>query len=99
MIVEHKGVQVDFYWARQESFGTYWMCRTGSREHNIWLAEIAKEAGGKWHPYVGLHLNHRVIAQTEADIYGALDLPFLDPATDRDLPRLHRVRPGHPLPR
>lgn len=98
LIIEAKRVQVDFYWAPPERFGTFLLCRTGSREHNIWLAEIAKAAGGKWHPYSGLHLNRRVVAATELEIYGALDLPFLDPVRDRDLPRLHRIRPGSPTP-
>lgn len=75
-----KGVQVDIFWAEPLTWGTVLLCRTGSKEHNIWLAEYAKARGGKWHPGAGLYLgNHRVSA-TEEEIYRALGMEPLEPS-------------------
>lgn len=72
-------VQVDVWFTDEERFGTVLLCRTGSKDHNIWLAGRAKLRGGHWHPHTGLDLRGRVHARTEAEIYEALDLPFIDP--------------------
>lgn len=72
-------VQVDVFWASHENWGTVLMCRTGSKDHNIWLANWAMARGGKWHPNVGLYHQHRKTAQTEEAIYEALGLPFIAP--------------------
>lgn len=96
LIVEARGVQVDFYWASEETWGTLLMCRTGSREHNIWLAEVARGRGGKWHPYLGLSLNHQIYRGSEEEIYSALGVPWLDPERSRDLPALLNVHPKTP---
>lgn len=82
-----KGVQVDVFWTRHETWGTQLLQRTGSREHNIWLAERAQAAGGKWHPFMGLFLpGRRQFGATEEDIYGALGLDWIPPERrERDL--------------
>lgn len=74
-----KGVQVDIFWAAPETWGTVLLCRTGSKEHNIWLAQYAQAQGGKWHPGAGLYANHRRIAETEEAIYQALGLDPIPP--------------------
>lgn len=92
-----KGIQVDLWWATEETFGTLLLCRTGSAQHNIWLCERAKAAGGKWNPHHGLYLPGRsVLAKTETEIYQALGLPFLDPETQRD-PHAYREFDRLPL--
>jgi DNA polymerase (family 10) len=74
-----KGVQVDIWWAEPAVWGSVLLSRTGSIQHNIWLAEYAKARGGKWHPGIGLYLaNHRVAA-TEDEIYAALGLDPIPP--------------------
>jgi len=58
------GVQVDLYMARPAindlagytpgNFGMRLLAMTGSREHNVWLAELAKQKGYHFAPYKGL---------------------------------------------
>jgi len=74
-----KGVQVDVFWAQPETWGTVLLCRTGSKEHNIWLAQYAVARGGKWHPGQGLYIDHRRLAETEESIYQALGLDPIPP--------------------
>lgn len=103
MIAQLRKCQLDLWFATRETFGTRLMCRTGSKEHNIWMASRAKRRGWKWNPYEGLFTGgiwttgpsgveayaggtlHP--ARTEAEIYQALDLPFIEPQ-NRELPWL-----------
>ena len=90
VIVQLPKCQLDLWFATGETFATRLLCRTGSREHNIWLASRAKRMGLKWNPYEGILIGgewqgddyaggqlHRFAS--EADIYLALDLPFIEP--------------------
>ena len=44
------GIPVDFYAATHFSFWNLVLCRTGSKEHNIKIAQRATELGWKWSP-------------------------------------------------
>jgi DNA polymerase/3'-5' exonuclease PolX len=74
-----KDVQVDLFWSTEDLWGTILLCRTGSKEHNMWLANYAKSRGGKWHPSVGLYVGSCRYSQTEECIYHALGLTFIKP--------------------
>ena len=74
-----KGVQVDVFWADASTWGTVLVCRTGSAEHNVWLAQYAKARGGKWHPQIGLYLGNHRVSETEDAIYRALGLNPIPP--------------------
>ncbi len=75
----HKGVQLDVFWAEPENWGTRLLCRTGSAEHNIWIAQWAQARSCKWNPSAGLYeLNHRV-SESEEEIYAYLGLPWIPP--------------------
>ena len=63
-----------------EAWGSVLLCRTGSQQHNIRLAEKAKALGGKWHPTRGLYLHGRVIGESEEAIFEALGLAWVAPA-------------------
>lgn len=84
------GTQVDFYFAHGPSsdllttapgnFGTVLLCRTGSKEHNIHLAQRAQQLGLKWETMRGVTREGQVIAsETEEEIFTTLDLPFIKP--------------------
>jgi len=85
------GLQVEIYfaWPKQgelfaetpSNFGSLWLCRTGSREHNIHLVEHAKTLGLRWRPYVGVFdaENKLIASETERDIFSALGLDFIPP--------------------
>lgn len=77
-------VVVDFFFASPETFGSVLLCRTGSKEHNIWLAMRATARQAKWVPNIGLFVRNVPIGHSEEAIYAALDLPLLDPVTERD---------------
>lgn len=84
-------LQLDLFFARPASadllestpgnFGSILLCRTGSKEHNIWIVEHAKRLGLTWQPYRGVvDAAGRVIAsETEAEIFRALELQFIPP--------------------
>lgn len=89
------GTQVDFYFARPPSrdllvpiagnWGTVLLCRTGSKEHNIYLAQQAQRLGYKWETMIGVthavdYSGRSVLAsETEEEIFQALGLDFIPP--------------------
>lgn len=90
MIIEHGGVQVDLFFARPDepalfefqptNYGSLLLCRTGSREHNIWLCEVARRRGFHWNPYWGIFEGPRCMAcAEEEDIFRTLGLTFIRP--------------------
>lgn len=99
VILQLPRCQLDLWFATPEAFATRLMCRTGSRDHNIWLASRAKARGWKWNPYEGLiaggewsgdqYVGGQIIAryETEDAIFRALNLPFIAPE-HRELPWL-----------
>lgn len=86
-----KGWPVDVWWCSEATWGTTLLCRTGSAQHNIWISGLARAAGGAWHPQLYLSLEHRKYAKTEEEIYAALGVRWLDPATHRDEPKFREV--------
>jgi DNA polymerase/3'-5' exonuclease PolX len=54
MIIDLPKCQLDLWFADESTFATRLLCRTGSMEHNIWLASRAKRQGKKWNPYEGI---------------------------------------------
>jgi DNA polymerase (family X) len=63
------------------NFGTLFLMRTGSREHNIKLIERAKTLGLRWNPYWGVFdgHSHNLASATEQEIFTALQLDFIPP--------------------
>lgn len=83
-------VQVDFFFATPASWASVLLCRTGSKEHNVWLCSAAIKRGLHWKPNVGLMLGTEVLrAESEREIYERLGLSFIEPA----------ARESHLLPR
>lgn len=84
-------IQLDLFFARPATsdllntapgnFGTLLLCRTGSKEHNIYLVEHAKRRGRRWNPYRGVMdgAGQVLASETELDIFTALDLPWIKP--------------------
>jgi DNA polymerase/3'-5' exonuclease PolX len=103
------GVPLEIYLARQEekdllqtiptNWGSILLCRTGSKEHNIWLATRAEALGLQWKTMIGIvdQDGYVIASATEQDIYSALALPFIPP-TRREIDYLRNAFP-HPLPR
>lgn len=84
------GVQVDIWFAAAETsdllsrtpttWGTILLCRTGSREANIALCQLAGAQGMRWDPPRGLFRGSELVAsESEEEIYSALGLKFIPP--------------------
>lgn len=77
--------QVDVYIATPENVGMLFLVRTGSMEHNIWLAQWAKAAGMKFAAGSGIERDGRIIAgKTEEEVFKALGLAMPAPE-DREI--------------
>lgn len=74
-------VQVDFYRAKPETYGIYKLIRTGSAEHNIWLAKYAIKKGMRLRYSVGLESADKdvTVGATEEAVFEKLKLPFIKP--------------------
>jgi DNA polymerase (family 10) len=75
-------IQVDIYFATEETWATLLLIRTGSMESNIQLCSIAKKKG--WHlaaDGTGLFNDkkERIAGDTELSIYQALGLSYKNP--------------------
>ncbi|MDR3451797.1 MAG: DNA polymerase/3'-5' exonuclease PolX [Rhodoferax sp.] len=78
-IVLASGLQVDLRAVPRESFGAAWLYFTGSKAHNIALRQRAREAGLKLNEYGVFRGDRRIAGDTEASVYHALGLPFIEP--------------------
>jgi DNA polymerase (family 10) len=69
--------QVDFYRAQPKTLGIHLLVRTGSAEHNTWLASLAISKGMRIKYSEGLIKEGKVIArETEKGVFEALGLPY-----------------------
>jgi DNA polymerase/3'-5' exonuclease PolX len=73
------GLQVDLRVVPSESFGAAWQYFTGSKDHNITTRSLARDRGLKINEYAVMRGEERLPSATEADIYRALDLPWIPP--------------------
>jgi DNA polymerase (family 10) len=75
-----KYFQLDFYRATQDTFGILKLIRTGSADHNMWLAQYAISKGFRIKFGQGLMKDNKIVAgKTEKDVFDALDLPYSAP--------------------
>lgn len=89
--VTTNGIQIDIFFAKHASgelfqhvpgtWGTVLLCRTGSKEHNIYLCEHAKKKNLAWVPNAGVRdADYNILAsETEEAIFKALKLDFIPP--------------------
>ena len=69
--------QVDFYRAKPSTFGIHLLVRTGSAEHNMWLAGYAISKGMRIRYSEGLLKDVAIIAgEDEKGVFEALGLPY-----------------------
>lgn len=63
------------------NWGSVLLCRTGSKEHNIKIAQVAQRLGLKWETMRGLvdDAGHIVAAETEQAILKTLNLDWIAP--------------------
>jgi DNA polymerase/3'-5' exonuclease PolX len=77
--------QVDIYRAKPSTFGVHLLIRTGSAEHNMWLAAYAISNGMRLKYSEGLIKENSVVAgEDEKQVFTALGLPYPLP-TEREI--------------
>ncbi|NDC76525.1 MAG: DNA polymerase/3'-5' exonuclease PolX [Chitinophagia bacterium] len=79
-------VQADLRLVEPEAFGSAFLYLTGSREHNIRLRSLARERHGKINEYglFGPDGKERLAGDTEASVYQALGLAYIEPELRED---------------
>lgn len=77
----------ELFETKPSNFGSLFLLRTGSREHNIRLLNRAKSLGKEWRTHEGVFQDGKLIASaTEEEIFEALKLPFTPPNLRDGLP-------------
>jgi DNA polymerase/3'-5' exonuclease PolX len=75
-----KYVQIDFYRCTPDNYGSIKLMRTGSAEHNVWLAKQAIKQNLRWLHTKGLCDGNVVLAGSkEEDIFRFLNLKWIEP--------------------
>lgn len=96
-VVLRSGLQVDLRAVAPASFGAAWLYFTGSKAHNIALRKLAQDAGLKLNEYGLYRGDKRVAGATEASVYQALGLPYIEPELREDHGEIDAAR-DHRLP-
>jgi DNA polymerase (family 10) len=87
VVVERKGgggLQVDLRVVPEASFGAAWQYFTGSKEHNVRLRERAIKRGLKLNEWGLFRDDERIAGAGEAEVYTALELPWIPPEMRED---------------
>lgn len=98
ILLETPNIQADLRIVDPTAFGSALLYLTGSREHNIRLRSLARDSHRKINEY-GLFAdegNKRIAGETEASLYQALGLDYIEPELredkgEIDLARQHRL--------
>lgn len=73
------GLELDLRVVPEESYGAALQYFTGSKEHNIVIRRRAQERGLKLNEYGVYRGEEYVAGRTEAEVYAAVDLPWIPP--------------------
>ena len=92
------GLQIDIRVVSAESYGAALLYFTGSRGHSIRLRRRAQERGCRLSEYGFFRGERRIAGRTEAELYGALDLPWIPPELREDRGEIEAAERGA-LPR
>ena len=89
------GLQVDLRVVADESYGAALLYFTGSKAHNITLRNMALDQDLKINEYGVFQDEARVAGETEAEIYGLFDLPYIVPELREDRGEIEAAREGN----
>ena len=78
-VVLRSGVQVDLRVVEEDSYGAALHYFTGSKPHNIAIRERGIARGLKINEYGVFKGAHRIGGRTEAEVYRAVGLPYIEP--------------------
>jgi DNA polymerase (family 10) len=83
-VVLRNGLQVDLRVVPQESYGAALTYFTGSKAHNIAIRHLGVQRDLKINEYGVFKGEVRVAGRTEAEVYAAVDLPYIEPELRED---------------
>jgi DNA polymerase (family 10) len=93
-VILRTGLQVDLRVVSPESHGAALFYFTGSKAHNIAIRNLAIDRGMKVNEYGVFEDDRRIAGETEEEIYGLFDLPFIPPELREDRGEIEAARKG-----
>jgi DNA polymerase (family 10) len=88
------GLQMDVRVVPEESYGAALVYFTGSKAHNIAVRKRALDRGLKINEYGVFRGEAAVAGRTEADVYAAVDLPWIPPELREDRGEIELAEKG-----
>ena len=98
MVVLRNGLQVDLRVVPKESYGAALHYFTGSKAHNIAVRHLGVQRGLKVNEYGVFRGEAPIAGRTEAEVYAAVDLPYIEPELREDRGEIEAAQQGR-LPR
>lgn len=97
-VVLRSGIHVDLRVVPRESYGAALHYFTGSKAHNIAIRHLGVKRGLKINEYGVFRGEARLAGATEDEVYGLVDLPFIEPELREDWGEIEAAQAGR-LPR
>lgn len=94
-IILKSGVQVDLRVVGEESYGAALHYFTGSKAHNIAIRAMGTKLGLKINEYGIFRRNKRIGGETEADVFQAVGLPYIEPELRENQGEIAAAAAGH----
>jgi DNA polymerase (family X) len=90
------GVRAQLWVHPPEKFGTALQYATGSKEHNVYLRQLALEKGLSLseHALTRVDGSGEILCATEAEVYGAIGLQFIPPELREDHGEIQAAKAG-----
>ena len=83
-VIIKEGIQVDLRVVGPESYGGALQYFSGSQAHNVKLRSIAQKNGLRINEYGIFKGDDKIAGETEKEMYGTLNLPFIPPELRED---------------
>lgn len=93
-VILRSGLQVDLRRVDTAAFGAALVYFTGSRAHNIAIRRIANGKGYKINEYGVFEDDERIAGETEAGVYGTIDLAWIPPELRENRGEVDAAREG-----
>jgi len=93
-VLLRSGLQVDLRVLPEASYGAALHYFTGSKAHNIAVRKLGVKKKLKINEYGVFRGGKRIAGKTEGEVYGQIDLPYIEPELREDRGELEAAREG-----
>ncbi len=95
-VVLRSGLQVDLRVIPESQYGAALVYFTGSKAHSIEMRKVGIKRGLKINEYGVFRVrdNRRIAGKTEAEVYGTIGLPFIEPELRENRGEIEAARAG-----